>query len=191
MTPETKRKLSHWFILLVPFFYIVALERDTVLFAVGISIVIISIFEIARQKSNALNGKLLKLFDGIYRKEEINKTSTLIYTLSGIFFAVFFFEKHIAVLSILFLTFGDGFAALAGERWGKHKIFKGTKKTVEGSIANLSSCLIVGFLYSGFYEIGYLKIIVASLAVTIVEVIPKTKDNIIIPVVAGLLMTVI
>ena len=189
MTPEAKRKISHWCILLVPFFYVfVFTDKETVILLLGIVILIVTAFELLRQKDEKLNQKILKIFDGIYREDEVKKTSTLIYTLSGIFFTILFFEKKIAVLAILFLTFGDGFAALVGERYGRHKMFR--KKSWEGVITNLCTCLVVGFVFSFFYQLNVLQIILGSLAAAVIEILP-VKDNLLIPVFSALIMKLI
>lgn len=191
MTEEEKRKLSHWCILLVPVCYIFLLKREMLLLLLGAFFLFVAAVEAFRQKHPAFNAKLLKVFDGVYRKEEMYNTSTLIYTLSGMFFSVWLFEKNIALLAILFLTFGDGFAALVGERWGKHKISSKSKKTWEGAAANLISCLLTGIIFSYFYPVGVIKIIAGAIAVAIIELLPKTKDNIVIPVASGLIMSII
>lgn len=153
---------------------------------------IVIIFELVRLKNENLNQKLLKIFDGIYRQDEVKKVSTLIFTLSGIFFTILFFEKKIAVLSILFLTFGDGFAALAGEKFGKHKIFKNSNKTAEGTAANLIACIITGFLFlflaPAALKPNIVQIIFGSIALAVVEAMPIPKDNLFIPVISGFVM---
>ncbi|HAM39029.1 MAG: hypothetical protein A2474_01490 [Elusimicrobia bacterium RIFOXYC2_FULL_34_12] len=190
MTTEARRKISHWFILLVPISYVFIFpqRKDLVLLSLGVLILVVVVFELLRHNNDKLNQKLLNMFEGIYRKEEVKNTSTLIYTLSGIFFAIFFFSKEIAVLSILFLTFGDGFAALVGERYGKHKIYY--KKSLEGTITNLIVCLILGFLFSKFFPIRNSQILFGSLVATIIEILP-VKDNLLIPVCSALAMTIV
>jgi len=191
MTEEEKRKLSHWCILIVPVCYIFFLEKNTLLLLLGAFFLLVAAFELLRQKYAGLNEKILKIFDGIYRKEEMYNTSTLIYTLSGMFFTVYLFEKKIALLAILFLTFGDGFAALVGERWGRHKISANSKKSWEGTAANFISCMLAGLIFSRFYDISLLTIFIGSLSVTIIELLPRTKDNIVIPVISGFVMSII
>ncbi len=191
MTEEEKRKLSHWFILIVPVCYIFFMRKNVLLAALGVFFLFVAFVEALRQKNPALNGRLLKIFDGVYRKEEMYNTSTLIYTLSGMFFTVFLFEKRIALLAILFLMFGDGFAALVGERWGKHKISANSKKSWEGAAANLIACLLTGLIFSRFYSVGALKITAGAVAVAVIELLPRTKDNIVIPVVSGAIMSII
>ncbi|MDD5686832.1 MAG: SEC59/DGK1/VTE5 family protein [Elusimicrobia bacterium] len=188
MSPEFKRKLSHWCILLVPIFYIFLFSRYKVLIILGILIILVVIFELMRQKNEKLNQKYLEMFGDICRAEEINNTSTLVYSLSGIFFTIYFFEKKYALLAIFFLTFGDGFAALVGERCGRHKICR--KKSWEGSAANLLACLVTGFLFKYFSQITFLQIILGSVAATIIEILP-VKDNLLIPVVSAFVMTLL
>jgi len=191
MTEEEKRKLSHWCILVVPVCYILFLKKDDLLLLLGLFFLLVVLAEALRQKYPVLNSKILEIFDGVYREEEVHNTSTLIYTLSGMFFTLYIFEKHIAILAILFLTFGDGFAALVGERWGKHKISASSKKSWEGAAANFLSCILVGIVYSNFHQIHFLKMFCGALAVAIIELLPKTKDNIVIPVVSGFVMSII
>lgn len=188
MTPEAKRKTSHWFILLIPVFYIFFLSQKTVLLLLAIAMSTVIIFELFRLKNEKLNQKLLKIFDGIYRETEANNVSTLIFTLSGMFFTVFFFEKEIALLAIFFLTFGDGFAALAGEKYGKNKIFG--KKSWVGVATNLLTCLFVGIIFSFFTDIKFSQIFFGSLAATIIEILP-VKDNLLIPIVSAFVMTIV
>lgn len=188
MTAESKRKIPHWCILIIPFCYIFLFSKETTLLLLGIIIIIIAIFEFLRQKNEDLNRKILKIFDGIYREDEIKKTSMLVYTLAGVFLTVCFFEKNIALLAVFFLVFGDGFAALVGEKYGRHKIFR--KKSWQGTIANLFTCLIVGFLFSFFYQIEIPVIIFGALTATIIEILP-IKDNLFIPVASAFVMTII
>ena len=182
MTKEAKRKISHWFILLVPFFYIFFLSREITLLLLAVAMSVVIVFELLRLKNDKLNQKLLKIFTGIYRETEAKNVSTLIFTLSGIFFTILLFEKEIALLAIFFLTFGDGFAALAGERFGKHKIFG--KKSWEGVATNLLTCLFVGIIFSLFTDIKFSQIFFGSLAATVIEILP-IKDNLLIQIISA------
>ena len=188
MTPESKRKISHWFILLIPFSYIFLFSKEKTLLILGMVALIIMVFEFFRLKDEKLNKKILKMFAGVYRKDEVKHTSTLIYTISGIFFTIFFFRKDIALLAIFFLTFGDGFCAIIGEKYGKHKII--AKKSWEGAISNLLICLTVGFIFSNFYKMSYSQIILGSVAAAVVELLP-VRDNLVIPVFSALIMTLV
>lgn len=189
MTAEAKRKISHWFILLVPFFYILFFSKKTVLILLAIVMSIVIVFELLRLRNEKLNQKILKLFDGITRENEMKKVSTLIFTLSGMFFTILFFEKGIALLSIFFLTFGDGFAALAGERCGKHKVCG--DKSWEGVATNFITCILTGYVFSLFFPaLKISQIFFGSLAATVAEILPA-KDNLIIPLTSAFIMKIL
>lgn len=58
-------------------------------------------------------------------------------------------QPHYAVLGILVMTWGDGFAALIGQRFGKHTYTVwGTKKSWEGS---LTMCLVSYIVSSAIF----------------------------------------
>ncbi|MEW6556651.1 MAG: hypothetical protein AB1349_04770 [Elusimicrobiota bacterium] len=160
-------------------------RRKTVLLLLAIVMILDIIIEYNRLKNEKFNQQILKIFRSVYRDEEVNKVSTLIFTLSGLFFTILFFKQEIAILSILFLTFGDGFAALVGEKYGRHKIFK--QKSLEGTITNLLTCLIVGFIFSVFFRITPLQIILGSITATVIEILP-VKDNFLIPIASASVM---
>ncbi|MDZ8186389.1 MAG: SEC59/DGK1/VTE5 family protein [Nostoc sp. ChiSLP02] len=79
---------------------------------------------------------------------------TFFYSLSiGILIAWFWYlqKPQYAVLGILVMTWGDGLAALIGQRFGKHKyqVF-GTQKSWEGSL----TMMFVSYLISNLILVG-------------------------------------
>lgn len=94
----------------------------------------------------------------------------------------------IVALSIAAMCYGDGFAAVIGEKYGKHEYnISGDKKTFEGSFAMFITCIIASSIIIGFYNIlGFavvpfdLEIIcIISLIASIVEgITPKGLDNV-------------
>lgn len=111
------------------------------------------------------------------------------YAISWTILAYFFFDyPYIIAVGIAAMSYGDGFASLIGQKFGKHKynIF-GDIKSVEGSLAMFLVLIITLFVCLGYYTfiIGYpsyilnLFVIVAISAVaTIVEgITPKGLDN--------------
>lgn len=100
----------------------------------------------------------------------------------------------IVALAIAAMCYGDGFAAVIGEKYGKHEYnISGDKKTIEGSTAMflacvISSCAIIGFynllVYFKFLTFAYipfdlLVIAIIALIATVVEAItPKGLDNV-------------
>lgn len=95
------------------------------------------------------------------------------------------FPRNIAFLSLSFLAIGDTFAAIVGIIFGKRKLL-GTKKSLEGSIA----CFISSFIFALFY-INPAIAFLGAFSATIAEFsrIP-VDDNIKIPLLAGVVMSV-
>jgi dolichol kinase len=71
----------------------------------------------------------------------------------------------------------------------------GKVKTLEGSLACLIACLMVGFIfYFAGLDVGWLAVLVGALGATVAEAIPlplPLNDNLIIPLFAGLVMVAI
>jgi dolichol kinase len=140
---EIKRKLVH---LLSIIYVICYIYYGKIITLIGLVIIIfiVIIFENIRLKTKSINNFLKKnnIFY-IYRSDEINKFSGLVWTLLGAFITILLFNnKHIIIVSFLYFIFGDASAALVGVFIGKHKIFK--KKSLEGSLSCLVICFIVG-----------------------------------------------
>ncbi len=92
---------------------------------------------------------ILQSINGVGRQS----FGTLFYALSIGALILFFWPRnlpHYAVLGVLVMAWGDGLAALVGQRWGKHDYrVLGTKKTLEGSFAMaLVSYLVVAAVLS-------------------------------------------
>ncbi len=176
---EIRRKLVHFLGLSVPILYYFT-SRETVLILVGIAVVCAIFIEVGRFTSERFYAVISGLIDGYAREHEQVKVTGATYYAIAAFCAVSLFEEEVAVLSLLFLTLGDSFAALVGTRWGKHKIFE---KSLEGSSACFLVCLPVGWALLGW--VGLL----GSVAATMIEVVPvPVDDNLRIPLVSGSLM---
>jgi phytol kinase len=85
---------------------------------------------------------ILPGIDSVGRKS----LGTFFYAVSiGVLIAAFWHHyPHYAVIGILVMTWGDGLAALIGQRWGKH-LYKigGMQKSWEGSLAMAAVSLVV------------------------------------------------
>jgi len=106
------------------------------------------------------------------------------YAISWTVLAFFFFDQPwIIAVGIAAMSYGDGMAALIGEKYGKHKyrIF-GDKKSFEGSIAMFLVIFTTLWIVLAYYHviIGNLLIIpIVALIATIFEgITPKGLDNI-------------
>ena len=102
-------------------------------------------------------------------------------------------QPQYAVLGVLVMTWGDGIAALVGQKWGKHPYQIGQNhKSWEGSIAMAITCFVVTIVVLGIspglsiftIPIGLLVAITA----TILEAVsPAGSDNLSVPIGSGAL----
>ena len=168
---ELKRKGFHLLSLVYVFGYWY-LPKSTVIWGLAIAIGIVVLLELLRFNVPACNDFFCRNFKGFYREEEAKKVSGLIGTLSGALITVLIFSnKYMVMASFLYLAFGDSLAALVGKTFGKHKIYAG--KSLEGSIACFTACLIAGlFLFNWKFALAC-----AAIA-AVVESIPwPINDN--------------
>jgi dolichol kinase len=111
-----------------------------------------------------------------------------LYFFIGIILTLYFFGFNMAIASsgILMLLIGDSASTLIGRRYGKHKLPFNNSKTVEGSLA----FLIVGLL-SALTLLPILPSLVGALVGTLTEAYSPIDDNIPIPIISALAITVV
>jgi dolichol kinase len=102
----------------------------------------------------------------------------------GSLISVLFFPRETAALSILVLGIGDGIATIAGKK-SKHKLYG--SKTLHGSTAFfLSSFVIISIINQDILQSLFVSLIVST-----IELLSPLDDNIIIPPITALLLTLI
>lgn len=179
---EIKRKLFH----LLTLIYIVGywfFPRDVVLSGLGIVIFLALVIEAVRLKHNKINKLILML--GIHRKSEEHHFSGLLWTLSGAFFTIYFFDapahsitKNIVMASLLYAALGDTAAAIFGTWFGKIKI---GNKSLEGSVA----CFFVNFIV-GYFLLPWPVFLWAAVLSTFFEAIQwPLNDNFWLPILSA------
>jgi dolichol kinase len=94
---------------------------------------------------------------------------------------IFQFNQAIANAAILILLFGDAASTLIGRKWGKVKWPFQKNKTLEGSLA----FILVGTILA-LTQINIIPALIGATAGAFVEVYSPIDDNIPIPIVAGL-----
>jgi len=120
---------------------------------------------------------------------------TLYYAIMMMVAAIFFFislplgddQSPVAVVAIMALAFGDGFADIVGRTMGKMKFKVFSEKSVPGTLAMLIASLVGSFLGLALFgfDLGEFAVItiVACIVATIVEAVsPKETDNFTIPI---------
>jgi acyl phosphate:glycerol-3-phosphate acyltransferase len=142
--------------------------------------------EVARILTPELNDRMLKVLPFFKPKEKEVITGATYLVLSATFI-VFVFPKDIAVLSLLFLTVGDPFAALIGIRDHRLRIFG---KSLLGTLAFAITAASVGALAALHPAIPLAWwTIPGAITAAIAELIPlPVDDNITVPVAAAAVM---
>jgi dolichol kinase len=147
--------------------------------------------------------KFSKLFDRFFKdilrehegKKGFTKITGATYVIVAALFCVIFFSKVIAVTALSIMLICDTAAALVGRKYGRTKI--GDGKSLEGCIAFITSGFIVVYVIGHlteppetFYFSAYLSVFAALLA----ELLSRKlliDDNLSIPLIAGIIMTLI
>lgn len=133
------------------------------------------------------------ILKGLDRPEDIKRFPGKggIFYLIGVFIALLLFPKYIAMASVMILALGDSIAPLVGQ-YGKIRNPLNKKKFLEGSIAGI----IAAGIGAAFF-VGWLEAFLAAIAAMVVEGIGlrigihPIDDNITMPVVAGVVITVV
>lgn len=110
------------------------------------------------------------------------------YILSAVCVTIALYDKTFAIAALAFIAVGDSFAALAGRKFGRHKLGKPFgNKSWEGSAACLFGTTIVALLVPGLdFSVGLFGALVAAIA----EAMPfGIDDNVTVPLLSGLAMT--
>lgn len=202
---EIRRKLLHFFALIMPFaiFYAPQLSLPKYLVAVVLFVLfsLSVIVELLRFKVPLIQKIVLKLFGSMMRKEEHAVISGWTWVIGAAFLCSVLFRNNpsISLISLSLFIIGDAVAALVGIGVGRIRI---GKKTLEGSIACLFVCLLMFYtvfpLVPGLMSYPGLKrfpgsiIWITSIIITLFELIPLriTKriiinDNLAVPIIAG------
>lgn len=205
---EINRKLLHLLALLMPvgIFYLPKLPwAFDLLPATILSLMLIGsmLLERLRFKYPAIQKIYFRLFSSMLREEEKKKTTGSTYIIGGAFACslLFYNAPHISFMSLSMFILGDALAAIVGQSIGRVKI---GKKTLEGSLACFSLCLIMFFFFFPYVpllldawggRIPLPLIFIASLSVTLFELVPlkitkniSINDNLSVPVITGLVM---
>lgn len=129
------------------------------------------------------NAFLFRIIGQFTRTREQQGVTGATYYFIAAFVSVVCYSRLVAIVGMLFLVLGDSAAALVGTRFGTHAV---GEKSIEGSLACLSICSVVGGIFLGW--IGILGAIIATLS----ELAPlPVDDNLRIPLISGFIMHVL
>jgi len=180
---EIYRKLIHFCSLLFSFLYIYNdfLFFFTILFFSTLFITFINIYYY--QIVSLINKKIN--IDFVIRDNEYHSFWSATLMMFGFLIITFFFNKEVAIVSMLITSISDPLAALFGIKYGQIKLFN--NKTLEGSFIFISSTFLVMIFYLNTMSIF---ILIISLMIALTELFtPMKYDNLSIPLASALLLT--
>lgn len=149
---------------------------------------IVDVLRLTRVGIGALVLRDIRTMPAIYKEKEEARISSMTFFLLGCLLSFLLFDRDIAVTTLTFLIFGDLAAKVVGLAYGRHRLFD---KTVEGSLAHLTACVVAAYILS--LELGTpLSVALAgAAAATAAEALPLgADDNVTVPVIAGAAMTI-
>lgn len=148
-----------------------------------------------RQKNPLLNKFVIRIMGPLMRKSEREGVSGLPFYALGIALSLLFYQKDLALISIMFLIFSDPVSSFFGVLYGKDKILP--NKSLQGFVAGFFTCYLVTLFYLlnlGATSIDMLTFsLVAGLIGAGSELISafNIDDNLTIPVISGLGLTIL
>ena len=185
--PQNKvlRELIHISSISIPFVCTYLLSDHIVALLIMVVASIYTISEFSRMLGNNLpifSAITLKVADKSELQEFV--TGPITYAL-GIVFSLLVFHPPISYASIAILTLGDGSAAIFGKIFGKTVLPLNKGKSVEGSLIGL----IFAFLGSILF-VSPTKALIGAVVGILAEYLPSPiDDNLTIPIVSGLVLT--
>ena len=151
------------------------IPKGTLLITLGAITAIFVTWEIVRFISPSVNRWMVSHLGVILKREEGFRPTGSTYLLLASLIVFLLFEKYVAIASLLFLSIGDLMATVIGEKFGKRRVFN---KSLEGSLACLVSCLLIGMVMTRVGPVMVLPVaIVGAVTATMVELLPIPADD--------------
>jgi diacylglycerol kinase (CTP) len=182
--------MSGALVLLVPYLFL-GFSQEMMAAVLGTVLAFVMSVEYARSRWEWVNGIAVRVMGPVMRDTEVNQLTGIPFYLASCLFAFLIFPHHIAVLSILYLAFGDPSSSFFGVLYGRNKIFP--NKSLQGTLGGFFICAFVTGAYLLWQGFEREKILLLSMlggfAGSVAELLPlNVDDNFSIPVVSGGLM---
>jgi dolichol kinase len=154
------------------------LEKTTVVWVLGILLVVVLAADFARLRVSKLNALFFRMLPALASPREAVGLASSTWYLIGVFLTFALFPMRVAVPGILVLALADPAAGTFGRLYGKRRLGHGTWV---GSAAFLAAAFAVLA-----FHLGPAAGLAAALMVAIVEVVPwRLDDNLTVPVAAA------
>ena len=183
---EFARKAIHLSNVIIPLsYYYFFPDKIDMIIILAFFLIFCFFIEIYRKKNLKLSRFFSNWFEFMMRdKEKKGDLTGATWVFAGALFTILLVPDPFNILSLLFLSFGDTFAAIIGTKLPYIKI---GRKTLSGSIAGFFSCIIIGLVID--IPINIEIIILGAFMAMFIEVLPlPVNDNVSIPIFSGLSM---
>lgn len=173
--------------IIFPFVYYFS-NKITTIFIILPILCIFLLIEFFRFRISRFNERVFIIFRYILKEKERKSLLTTTTFLASVLVTTVLFRKDIAITATLFLIFGDASSAIVGTYFGRIKILK--NKSLEGSLAFLVTCLLIGLLTKvANIGLAWLVIIAGAFTATITELLAlPVDDNFTIALSSGIVM---
>jgi dolichol kinase len=126
---------------------------------------------------------------GILKVRQGIITGTTALLISNII-VIALFNKQVAIVSLIYMLFGDTASAIVGTKYGKVKI---GDKSLEGSLAFFITVMIIALIFSQWsgIRIHLIILIFGAIAATVTEALPiEINDNLTVAPAAAIVMQI-
>ena len=191
LRPETRAALGDVRVLMRPgalAFPVLYLffPRTALLALVGAVAVFFVTVDISRLLWKRFNLVLFRRLAFFYRPSEEHTFTSASLFLLGTFLTILLFPKPVATTALVFVTFGDLSAKIAGLERGRHALFT---RTVEGSLTFFAVCAAAGFGWSFLVPIAPAQYLLGAFVGAVTEALPlDLNDNFTVPLMSGAAM---
>ncbi len=150
---------------------------------------IMTTLEVMRYISPNLWRTIAEHSKGILKVRQGMITGTTALLISNII-VIAFFDKQVAIVSLMYMLFGDTASAIIGTKYGKVKM---GDKTLEGSLAFFITAMIIALIFGQWsgVRIHLIILIFGAIAATVTEALPlKINDNLTVALAAAIVMQI-
>jgi diacylglycerol kinase (CTP) len=153
------------------------------------------VIDISRSRFPILNVMVLKMMGPFMRRSEREGITGLPFYALGVSLALFFYNRDIAILSVMFLVFSDPLSSFFGVLYGKDKIMP--NKSLQGAVAGFFTCYLITLFYTMNTSVVGTHLLIFSVAAGVIGSLSELvsafniDDNLTIPVLSGLGMTLL
>ena len=183
--PTISRKFLHIMVGNVAFILPIFLTREIMAFAAAGPFILLTFLMSPHTPIKSIRGKTSAAGHGM---------GLVYYSIAWTVLAyVFFDDKVIIAIGILAMSYGDGFASVIGQKFGKQKFdIYDDQKSYIGSASMFIAAFIMFIVALVFYDITITSRVIVflgiiAISVTIAEIItPKGIDNLSVPFIASI-----